>query len=63
VRSIKESCLELDDPVRRGIVAGGHSDFVAHYHSERNQQGLANRLILPEAIILETLARSRDASA
>jgi hypothetical protein len=25
------------------------SNFVAHYHAERNHQGLANRLISPEA--------------
>jgi hypothetical protein len=49
VRSIKESCLE------RMILFGEESlrtaiqNFVAHYHSERNHQGLANRLILPEA--------------
>jgi transposase InsO family protein len=48
VRSIKESCLE------RLILFGENSlrtavqNFVAHYHSERNHQGLANRLILPE---------------
>ena len=24
-------------------------NFVAHYHAERNHQGLANRLISPEA--------------
>lgn len=49
VRSIKESCLE------RIILFGEESlrtairNFVAHYHSERNHQGLANRLIHPEA--------------
>jgi putative transposase len=49
VRSIKESCLE------RMILFGEESlrtairNFVAHYHSERNHQGLANRLIVPEA--------------
>src|SRR5262249_38600672 len=49
VRSIKESCLE------RMILFGEESlriaidNFVAHYHSERNHQGLANRLISPEA--------------
>jgi putative transposase len=49
VRSIKESCLE------RMILFGEESlrtairNFVAHYHNERNHQGLANRLILPEA--------------
>ena len=25
------------------------ANFVAHYHTERNHQGLANRLISPEA--------------
>ena len=48
VRSIKESCLD------RMILFGETSlktairNFVAHYHSERNHQGLANRIILPE---------------
>ena len=48
VRSIKESCLD------RMILFGGASlrtairHFMAHYHSERNHQGLANRIILPE---------------
>jgi hypothetical protein len=48
VRSVKESCLE------RLILFGENSlrtavqNFVAHYHSERNHQGLANRLILPD---------------
>jgi transposase InsO family protein len=49
VRTIKESCLE------RMILFGEESlrtaidNFVAHYHTERNQQGLGNRLILPQA--------------
>jgi len=48
VRTIKESCLE------RMILFGEESlrtaihNFVAHYHTERNHQGLANRLISPE---------------
>ena len=48
VRSIKESCLD------RMILFGERSlktairNFVAHYRSERNHQGLANRIILPE---------------
>jgi transposase InsO family protein len=47
VRSIKESCLD------RMIFFGEQSlrtaiqSFVAHYHSERNHQGLANKLIGP----------------
>src|SRR4051794_1893399 len=49
VRSIKESCLN------RLILFGEQSlrtaiqNFVAHYHSERNHQGLRNQLISPEA--------------
>jgi len=45
VRSIKESCLN------RLILFGEHSlrraihEFVAHYHLERNHQGIGNRLI------------------
>jgi hypothetical protein len=49
VRSIKESCLERmilfgEDSLRTAI-----ANFVAHSHSERNHQGLANQLISPEA--------------
>jgi len=48
VRSIKESCLERmiffgEESLRTAI-----QNFVAHYHNERNHQGLANRLISPE---------------
>ena len=48
VRTIKESCLE------RMILFGEESlraalhNFVAHYHAERNHQGLDNRIIRPE---------------
>ena len=47
VRTIKESCLE------RMILFGEESlrtaihNFVAHYHTERNHQGLANRIHQP----------------
>src|SRR5688572_20092421 len=46
VRSIKESCLEQmiffgEDMLRHAI-----HEFVAHYHFERNHQGLENRLII-----------------
>ncbi len=48
VRSIKESCLD------RMILFGERSlrraaqEFIAHYHFERNHQGLDNQLIFPE---------------
>ena len=49
VRSIKESCWERmiffgEDSLRTAI-----HHFMAHYHSERNHQGLTNQLISPEA--------------
>ena len=48
VRSIKESCLD------RMILFGERSlrravrEFVAHYHFERNHQGLGNQLLFPD---------------
>ena len=48
VRTIKESCLE------RMIFFGERSlrkavhEFMVHYHTERNHQGLGNRLVIPE---------------
>ncbi len=47
VRTIKESCLERmiffgETSLRKAI-----AEFVAHYHLERNHQGLGNRLIGP----------------
>ena len=54
VRSIKESCLERmiffgEDALRKAV-----HDFVAHYHFERNHQGLGNRLIVPLTTSVET---------
>jgi putative transposase len=54
VRSIKESCLERmiffgEDSLRNAI-----REFVAHYHLERNHQGLGNRLIVPMETKAET---------
>ena len=47
VRSIKEECLERvivfgERHLRRTI-----AEFVAHYHAERNHQGIGNELIDP----------------
>ena len=47
VRAIKESCLD------RLIVFGESGlrialhEFLAHYHRERNHQGIGNRIVLP----------------
>ena len=48
VRSIKEGCLNRiiffgEQSLRRAI-----TEFVTHYHEERNHQGLDNLLINPE---------------
>ena len=49
MRTIKESCLErmilFGEESLRAVI----SNFVSHYHAERNHQGLANRLISPDA--------------
>jgi len=47
VRTIKESCLDQiiffgEDMLRNGI-----REFMAHYHPERNHQGLENHLLVP----------------
>ncbi len=48
--SIKSECLDpmiffSEDSLRRAV-----REYVAHYHAERNHQGLDNALIEPEAI-------------
>src|SRR5712691_11384163 len=51
VRSMKEEALE------RMVMLGEHSlyhvihEYLAHYHAERNHQGLDNRLIAPEGAV------------
>ena len=59
VRTIKESCLDRmiwfgEDALRRGI-----SEFVSHYHFERNHQGFDNRLIIPKDATTATIGRVR----
>jgi len=49
VRTIKESCLDRmilfgEDSLRKSV-----QEFTAHYHVERNHQGLGNSLIMPES--------------
>ena len=47
VRTIKDSCLERLVLIGEGSRRRAVREFVAHYHHERNHQGLDNRLILP----------------
>ena len=46
VRSIKESCLERMIFFGEGSLRKAIHEFFAHYHTERNHQGLGNRLII-----------------
>ena len=48
VRTIKESCLERMILFGESSVRKATAAFMAHYHSERNHQGLDNALICPE---------------
>jgi len=55
VRTIKESCLERmilfgEDALRNAV-----HEFVAHYHLERNHQGLGNRLIVAPRAMVQTI--------
>jgi transposase InsO family protein len=50
VRTIKESCLDRLILFGEGSLRKAIPEFVAHYHLERNHQGLGNRLITPQAI-------------
>jgi transposase InsO family protein len=48
VRTIKESCLERLILFGEGSVRRAASEFIMHYHRERNHQGLDNKLIFPD---------------
>ena len=48
VRSIKESCLERMIFFGEGSLRKAIHEYVAHYHGERNHQGLGNRIISQE---------------
>jgi putative transposase len=49
VRTIKESCLDRMILFGEGALRTAISQFLIHYLKERNHQGLANRIISPEA--------------
>jgi putative transposase len=45
VRSIREECLDRLIPIGERHFRWAISEYVAHYHRERNHQGIANQLI------------------
>ena len=48
VRTIKESCLDRMILIGEASLHRATSQFVLHYHAERNHQGLDNKIIRPE---------------
>ena len=48
VRSIKESCLDQLIFFGESSLHRATSEFVLHYHRERNHQGLENKIIRPD---------------
>jgi putative transposase len=49
VRSVKEECLSKLIPIGQGMLRRALQAYVAHYHLERNHQGLGNELITPRS--------------
>ena len=47
MRTIKESCLDRLILVGERALRCAMHEFVAHYHHERNHQGVSNRLLFP----------------
>jgi hypothetical protein len=50
VRSIKDECLDRMIFVGRASLRHAVDEYMAHYHQERNHQGLGNRLIRATAV-------------
>ena len=51
VRSIKAECLNRMIFFGQAALQHAIAHFIAHYHTERNHQGLANQLLRPAPII------------
>ena len=51
MRSIKEECLDRMIFVGQASLRRAISEFVAHYHTERNHQGVENQLLQPGATL------------
>jgi transposase InsO family protein len=53
VRSIKESCLERMILFGEEALGTAVREFIAHYHGERNHQGIGNLLIFPDTSLID----------
>jgi len=61
VRSIKDECLDRLIFVGQASLRRAVTEYVSHYHAERNHQGLENRLIVPAPIPVNDGAVHRHA--
>jgi putative transposase len=51
VRSIKDECMDRMILFGEASLRRALRDYVAHYHTERNHQGVGNRLLAPLAMV------------
>jgi transposase InsO family protein len=49
VRSVRDECLSRLIPIGQGMLRRALREYGAHFHQERNHQGLGNVLIMPRA--------------
>ena len=48
VRGVRDECLSRLIPIGQGMLRGALREYRAHFHQERNHQGLGNVLIMPD---------------
>jgi putative transposase len=61
VRSIKDECLDRMIFVGQESLRRAVTEYMEHYHSERNHQGLENRLIVRRTMVAKGGAIRRHA--
>jgi transposase InsO family protein len=54
VRTIKDECLSKMVFFVEGMLRRATAEFVEHYHTERNHQGLGNQLLRPGSTLRAT---------
>jgi hypothetical protein len=59
VRSINEECLDRLIPLGERHFRGAITEYVAHYHYERNHQGIENALIAGVPVANSDVGRIR----
>ena len=54
VRSIKDECLDRMIFIGQASLRRAVTEYIEHYHRERNHQGIANRLIYAPMVVAST---------